>query len=145
LPVDPYYLVQKAAELGYHAQVITAGRAINDSMPFHVLRLIVDALNEQSRAVNGSKIATLGLSCKKDVGDYRESPPNYWSRELRSEGPAFTWLIHIWKRVCSEDLPSPKRHVYEALDSANAFVLVTSHSAFKRLDLRKIKKRCALR
>jgi UDP-N-acetyl-D-galactosamine dehydrogenase len=42
LPVDPYYLVQKATELGYHAQVITAGRAINDSMPFHVLNLIVE-------------------------------------------------------------------------------------------------------
>lgn len=57
LPVDPYYLVHKAEELGYHSQVITAGRAINDFMPLHVVQLLVDALNEQERAVNGSKIA----------------------------------------------------------------------------------------
>ena len=46
IPVDPYYLVHRAEELGYHPQVILAGRAINDSMPKHVVEIAIKALNE---------------------------------------------------------------------------------------------------
>jgi len=60
LPVDPYYLVKKAEELGYHSKIITAGRAVNDYMPLHVFELLVDALNECERAVKGSKVVVLG-------------------------------------------------------------------------------------
>ncbi len=55
LPVDPYYLVTKAEELGYHSKVITAGRAVNDYMPLHVFELLVDSLKECERAVKNSK------------------------------------------------------------------------------------------
>ncbi len=61
LPVDPYYLVAKAEELGYHSKVITAGRAVNDYMPLHMFELLVDALNECERAVKNSKIVVLGF------------------------------------------------------------------------------------
>ena len=86
LPVDPYYLVHKAEELGYHSQVITAGRAINDYMPQHVFQLVADALNKQERAVNGSKIAVLGISYKENVGDARESPSEVVVEELKKRG-----------------------------------------------------------
>ena len=68
LPVDPYYLVTKAEELGYHSKVITAGRAVNDYMPLHVFELLVDALNECERAVKNSKVVVLGFSYKENVG-----------------------------------------------------------------------------
>jgi UDPglucose 6-dehydrogenase/UDP-N-acetyl-D-galactosamine dehydrogenase len=74
LPVDPYYLVKKAEELGYHSKVITAGRAVNDYMPLHVFELLVDALNECERAVKNSKVVVLGFSYKENVGDAREPP-----------------------------------------------------------------------
>ncbi len=74
LPVDPYYLINKAEELGYHSKVITAGRAINDYMPIHVYNLLVDALNENERSLKNSKIVVLGFSYKENVGDPRESP-----------------------------------------------------------------------
>jgi len=61
LPVDPYYLVKKAEELGYHSKVITAGRAVNDYMPLHVFELLVDALNECERAVKGSNGCCAGI------------------------------------------------------------------------------------
>jgi len=51
IPVDPYYLVHRAEELGYHPQVILAGRAINDSMPAHVAGLMVRGLNEVGNAI----------------------------------------------------------------------------------------------
>ena len=139
MPVDPYYLVQKAAQLGYHAQVITAGRAINDSMPFHVLNLIVDALNTQSRAVKGSKIAVLGLTYKENVGDYRESPSEVLIAELAKKG-ADVHLVdpYVEERVLRE-FAIPEKTVYHALSVADALVLMTAHSDFEGLDLPKIK------
>jgi UDP-N-acetyl-D-galactosamine dehydrogenase len=86
LPVDPYYLVAKAEELGYHSKVITAGRAVNDYMPLHVFELLVDALNECERAVKGSKVVVLGFSYKENVGDHRESPVVTLLEELRKKG-----------------------------------------------------------
>jgi nucleotide sugar dehydrogenase len=56
LPVDPYYLVKKIEELGYHSKVIIAGRAVNDYMPLHVFELLVDALNECERAVTNPNV-----------------------------------------------------------------------------------------
>jgi len=86
LPVDPYYLVKKAEDLGYHSKVITAGRAVNDYMPMHVFKLLVDALNECERAVKGSKVVVLGFSYKENVGDARESPVEVFVEELRKKG-----------------------------------------------------------
>ena len=139
LPVDPYYLVQKAAELGYHSQVITAGRAINDSMPFHVLNLTVDALNEQSRAVKGSKITVLGLTYKENVGDYRESPAAVLIEELTKKG-ADVHLVDPYVEECVlKEFATPEKTVYQALSGADALVLMTAHSAFNGLDLPKVR------
>jgi nucleotide sugar dehydrogenase len=139
LPVDPYYLVQKAAEVGYHAQMITSGRAINDSMPFHVLNLIVDALNEQGRAVNGSKIAVLGLTYKENVGDYRESPSAVLIGELTKKG-ADVHVVdpHVEERVLRE-FAAPEETAYQALPEADVLVLMTAHNDFRGLNLSKIK------
>lgn len=78
IPVDPYYLVYKARELGYHTQVILAGRAINDYMPQYVAELAIKGLNEQEKVIKGSKILIMGLTYKENVPDIRESP----AREL---------------------------------------------------------------
>ena len=139
LPVDPYYLVNKAEELGYHSQVITAGRAINDYMPLHVFQLVADALNEQERAVNGSKIAVLGLSYKENVDDPRESPSKVVVGELKKRGAQ----VHLVDPYVDEQtlgaLAIPEATAYDALAAADALVLMTAHRDFAGLDLRKIK------
>ncbi len=67
IPVDPYYLVYKAKELGYHPQVILAGRAINDYMPGHIAQMTIKALNEvvfdvreATRSLGNDNIVRLG-------------------------------------------------------------------------------------
>jgi nucleotide sugar dehydrogenase len=139
LPVDPYYLVHKAEELGYHPQVITAGRAINDYMPLHVVELLVDALNERKRAVNGSKIAVLGFSYKEHVGDYRESPSELLVGELTRRGA----LVHVVDPYVDQQalraVAIPETTAYDALAAADALVLMTPHRDFAALDLSKIK------
>jgi len=139
LPVDPYYLVQKAAELGYHAQVITAGRAINDLMPFHVLSLIVDALNEQRRAVNSSKIAVLGLTYKENVGDYRESPSEVLIAELVKKGADVHLVDPYVEASVLREFATPEETAYQALAGADALVLMTAHHDFEALDLLRIR------
>ena len=74
IPVDPYYLVHRAEELGYHPQVILAGRAINDSMPAHVAGMMIRGLNDVGKVIKGSKVLIIGLAYKENVADIRESP-----------------------------------------------------------------------
>ncbi len=72
--MDPYYLVYKAKELGYHPQVILAGRAINDYMAKHVADMAIKGLNEVGKVIKCSKVLIMGLTYKENVPDTRESP-----------------------------------------------------------------------
>lgn len=141
LPVDPYYLVKKAEELGYHAKVITAGRAINDSMPLHVFKLLADALNECERSVKNSKIAVLGFSYKENVGDPRETPIKIFVEELKKRD-AQTYIVDPYiEDGYLNGFGKVERDVYRALDGADALVLMTAHKEFMELDLRRVKER----
>ena len=86
IPVDPYYLVYKAKELGYHPQVILAGRAINDYMPKHVAEMAIKGLNEVGKVIKGSKVLIMGLTYKENVSDTRESPVREIIKELKEFG-----------------------------------------------------------
>jgi len=74
IPVDPYYLVKKAKEVGYHPQVILSGRSINDSMPKYVAEMAVKGLNKFGKVIKGFNVLIMGLTYKEDVADIRESP-----------------------------------------------------------------------
>lgn len=83
IPVDPYYLVYKARELGYHPQVILAGRAVNDYMPRHVAELAIKRLNDAGKVIKGSKVLIMGLTYKENVPDTRESPAREMVKALK--------------------------------------------------------------
>jgi nucleotide sugar dehydrogenase len=137
LPVDPYYLVKKAKELGYHSKVIAAGRTINDNMPIHTLNLIQDALNEHEMSLKNSKIVILGFSYKENVGDTRESPALTLIKHLQWKGADVTVVdpyVEDTKNygVLNQDL-------YSALEDADAMVLMTGHNEFKSIDFERAK------
>ena len=83
IPVDPYYLVYKARELGYHPQVILAGRAVNDYMPRHVAEMAIKGLNDAGKVIKGSKVLIMGLTYKENVPDTRESPAREMVKALQ--------------------------------------------------------------
>lgn len=83
IPVDPYYLTYKARELGYHAQVILAGRAVNDSMAKYVAELAIKGINEAGKTIKNSKVLIMGLTYKENVPDTRESPVKAMVKELK--------------------------------------------------------------
>lgn len=139
LPVDPYYLVKKAEELGYHSKVITAGRAINDYMPLHVFELLVDALNECERAVNNSKIVVFGFSYKENVGDPRESPVVTLLEELKKKGADIHIIDPHVESTYLNKFGKAEMDIYSALEDADALVLMTAHKEFRKIDIQKTK------
>ena len=84
--VDPYYLTAKAEALGYHPEVILAGRRINDDMGRYVAQRTIKLLVEQDRAIKGARIGVIGLTFKENVPDLRNSRVPDIINELREYG-----------------------------------------------------------
>jgi nucleotide sugar dehydrogenase len=138
LPVDPYYLVTKADELGYHSKVITAGREVNDYMPLHMFELLMDALNDCERSVKNSKIVVLGFSYKENVGDPRESPVEDFLKELLKRKGDIHLIDPYVEHKYLDPFGKVEKDVYSALEDADAMVLMTAHKEFKEIDLKKV-------
>ena len=86
IPVDPYYLTHKAQELGYHPELILAGRRINDAMGRYVAEQTVKLLIQAGRPVRGARVLVLGITFKENVPDVRNSRVLDLVRELEDYG-----------------------------------------------------------
>jgi UDP-N-acetyl-D-galactosamine dehydrogenase len=143
IPVDPYYLVYKAKEFGYHPQVILAGRAINDYMPKHIAEMTVKALNEVGKVVKGSRVLIMGLTYKEDVPDLRESPAKEIIEELREFGIEVVGFDPMLNADSLEEEFNIKvcKDFAEAKEvNADCVVLTVAHSTFHALSLNELKK-----
>lgn len=88
--VDPYYLTYKAGELGYHPEIILAGRRINDGMGLFVASSIIKLINQQNIAVVHPKILILGITFKENCPDIRNSKVIDVIKELEDFGSEVT-------------------------------------------------------
>ncbi|MDQ6788308.1 MAG: nucleotide sugar dehydrogenase [Acidobacteriota bacterium] len=86
IPLDPHYLSWKARQHGFDSQFISLAEQINSGMPKYVVKLVSDALNNEKKAMNGSRVLILGVAYKKDIDDMRESPALSVIDLLRSKG-----------------------------------------------------------
>jgi len=136
IPVDPYYLVQKAKEVGYHPQVILAGRSINDSMPKYVAEMAVKGLNKVGKTIKGSNVLIMGLTYKEDVADIRESPVKHMVHELKEYDVnvyGYDPLLPDSVIVHFGTKPLPK------LDKKmDAVIIAVAHKKFKEMSLEQI-------
>jgi UDP-N-acetyl-D-glucosamine/UDP-N-acetyl-D-galactosamine dehydrogenase len=128
--VDPYYLTTKAEQLGYHPQVILAGRRINDGMAAFVAQKTVKLLIERGISPLGARARVLGLTFKEDVPDLRNSKVPDLVAELRG----FGLQVDVVDPVAEAE---EARHEYgleladaAALAPAHAVVLASPHRAF---------------
>lgn len=102
--VDPYYLTRKAEMLGYHPQVILAGRRINDGMGKFVAEQVIKRLIQEAQPVTNHSVIVLGLTFKENVPDLRNSKVIDVVRELESFG----------LKVCVHDpIASPEEAMHE--------------------------------
>ena len=74
IPIDPFYLSWKAKEFDFHTRFIELAGQVNLNMPYFVVENIIEAMSQQGKALNGSRVLVLGLAYKKDIDDLRESP-----------------------------------------------------------------------
>lgn len=86
IPLDPHYLSWKARQHGFDSKFISLAEQVNSNMPAYVVELATAALNDNRKAVNGSKILILGVAYKKDIDDMRESPALSIIDLLRADG-----------------------------------------------------------
>jgi len=84
--VDPYYLTHKAQEIGYHPEMILAGRRLNDNMAIYVAQEIVKLMNQRRIHVNGSQVLVLGATFKENCPDIRNSKVFDVVKELQKFG-----------------------------------------------------------
>jgi UDP-N-acetyl-D-galactosamine dehydrogenase len=136
--VDPYYLTHKADKLGYHPQVILAGRRINDGMGKFIAEQVVKRLIQAGRNVKDEPVIVLGLTFKEDVPDLRNSKVIDVVRELQSYGAR----VYVHDPVADD---AEARHEYgvgltpwDALPKATAIVAAVAHRQFRALDVAQI-------
>jgi len=129
--VDPYYLTHKADMVGYHPQVILAGRRINDGMGKYVADQTVKLMIQAGAAVKGAAVIVLGLAFKENCPDLRNSRVIDVIRELESFGAR----VHVHDPVAD---PADAMHEYgvvlnswDELPRASAIVSAVAHRAFK--------------
>ena len=132
IPVDPHYLSWKLKTLNYNARFIELASEINTSMPYYVVDKITEALNNQERAVRGSRVLILGVAYKRNVDDVRESPALDIISLLRQRGAVVGYhdphvpQIQLESDVCMKS----KGYKLQLLQEADCVVIVTDHSAF---------------
>jgi UDP-N-acetyl-D-glucosamine dehydrogenase len=86
IPLDPHYLSWKARQHGFDSRFISLAEEVNSRMPEHVVQLVADGLNDDRKAMKGSRILMLGVAYKRDIDDVRESPALSIIDRLRSKG-----------------------------------------------------------
>jgi len=137
IPVDPYYLVKRAKEVGYHPQVILAGRSINDTMPKYVAEMAVKGLNKVGKTIKGSNVLIMGLTYKEDVADIRESPVENMVQELKEYDVNVYGYDPLLPDIVIKHfgvMPLPK------LDKKmDAVIIAVAHTQFRQLPIEKIR------
>ncbi len=133
IPVDPHYLSWKLKLLNYNARFVQLAAEINSEMPRYWVGKVVDALNEQGKAVKGSRVLVLGVSYKRDVGDIRESPALDIIELLRQKGadvryhdpyvPSFSHNGHTMTSV-------PNEALWDEIANADCVLIATDHSKY---------------
>ncbi|MDQ2655890.1 MAG: nucleotide sugar dehydrogenase [Bacteroidota bacterium] len=136
--VDPYYLTHKAESLGYHSQVILAGRKINDNMGIYIANSVIKLMAKQDIAINKANVLVLGITFKEDCPDIRNSRVVDVVRELKSYG------THV--DVYDPHADAAEVHHEYALRTVptlekkyDAIVLAVGHKEFRDLDWNSIR------
>ncbi|HEU0014324.1 MAG TPA: nucleotide sugar dehydrogenase [Longimicrobium sp.] len=135
IPLDPHYLSWKMRTLAFRTRMIELASEINGEMPAFVVRKVGDALNDEKKAMNGSRVLILGIAYKKDIDDLRESPALEIIHQLQQKGAevlyhdAFCPVIADDGHTPIEGLPMHSQPLTdELLETVDAVVVVTDHS-----------------
>jgi UDP-N-acetyl-D-glucosamine/UDP-N-acetyl-D-galactosamine dehydrogenase len=136
--IDPYYLAQKAQEVGYHPEIILAGRRLNDSMGSYVASQVVKLMLKVGKPIKDNKALMLGITFKENCPDIRNTRTLDIFHELESYGMLVSvfdpWADPIEvKRKYGIDLLTE----YPEINNYGAIILAVAHEEFLVIDLKK--------
>ncbi|HEV8304970.1 MAG TPA: nucleotide sugar dehydrogenase [Gemmatimonadales bacterium] len=130
IPIDPHYLAWKMRALNYKTRFIEIAGEVNAEMPEFWVDKVVERLNEQSKAVRGSRVLVLGVAYKKDIDDIRESPALDVIRLLRQRGADVTYHDpHVPALKDDGGALASVPLTPQTLQGADCVIVVTDHSA----------------
>ena len=132
IPIDPLYLSWKLKSLNSYARFIELASEINTSMPLYVLEKISDALNDEGKAVRGSRVVVLGVAFKRNVDDVRESPALDVISLLQEKGADVVYHDpHVPRvRLGEDQIMETQAYNDELLNEADCVVIITDHSTY---------------
>lgn len=127
IPVDPYYLIEKARNIGFEHDFLKLARRINNSMPRYTVKLLARELNEIGRAVNGTRVGVLGVSYKANVDDTRDAPFYEIKKELLEKKAK----IEVFDPFVPRE--NTVKNLNEILKKSEVLLLVTNHREFEKV------------
>jgi len=134
LPKDPYLLIHKTKPT--KPNIVKTARQINDYMPKHIVKLILQAIKKTGKDIKNSKIAILGTAYKANVDDSRLSPSEPIIHGLIRLGGETT----VYDPHCNESFGAKRASsLHEAVKDAGCLAIITDHTEFKNLNLKEIK------
>lgn len=140
IPIDPLYLSWKMKELHYNAKFIELASEINTNMPRHVVHRVMEALNDRSKTLKGSKILVLGVAYKPNIDDVRESPAldvlalmNQKGALVEYHDPFIPHIHHEHEGWRMESIPDAV--LMNKVAKADAVVIITNHKAYDYKDI----------
>ena len=133
IPIDPLYLSWKMKALNYNARFIELASEINTNMPRYVVSRVLEAMNDRSKTLKGSKVLVLGAAYKPDIDDVRESPSLDVIGLLRNKGAQVEYhdpyIKHIHHEFDGWEMDSVQ-DMMQAVRESDAVVIVTNHQAY---------------
>jgi UDP-N-acetyl-D-glucosamine dehydrogenase len=137
IPVDPFYLSWKAKQWDFCTRFIELAGEINAGMPYHIVASVSAALNQQKKALNGSRIMLLGVAYKKDIDDLRESPALTILELLQKQGAEVSYndpyipLIGKGRKYNLQMKSAP----VDRLGEYDCVLIITDHSSYDYLSI----------
>ncbi len=137
IPVNPYFLVEKADNVGVKVNLVKIARKINDYMPEHTAKIVIKALRDHGKSLRRAKIAIFGISYKSNVGEARNSPAQHIIDFLKKKGieivvydPYFTKKEFM--DLGYESAEKPER----ATENADCILITVAHDEFKKINFK---------
>jgi len=128
IPLDPYYLLWKSREFDLHPRFIQLAQDINENMPYYIERKLTEALNEEKKCLNGSKILLLGVAYKPGVSDTRESPAIKLFELLEKSGTKVSYHDNFCPEISiSGKLRKSRKLTPKRLSESDAVLITTDH------------------
>ncbi len=135
IPVDTWYLISQAQELGIDTKLMKVARSVNDSMPEHVISILEEELNKIGKELGSSQVTILGLCYKKNIPDVRLSPTFPLIEKLTTKNVNTIVCDPVYEKINSPVKLTP---ISDSFKNSDAILLITDHDDFQNLDFETI-------